>query len=147
MRRKKVAPIQCNRTLMLGLSWRAGFCKVTLWRAPLQGTPLQILRITPGQMCSGQSRKVHGLKPWLEQPYQATYSPHLTATAAPCSRMHRAQPGFHLLAVAQTSVQRGGGPRPLEGAVTGQVLGSRASPWHQNAHGISSIYSLAIICE
>lgn len=31
--------------------------------------------------------------------------------------------------------------------VTGQLLDSRASPWHQYAHGVSSIYSLAIICE
>lgn len=149
MRRKKVAPIQCNCTLTLGLSWRASICKVALYRAPLQGTLLQILRTIAGQICSGQSRKACGLKPWLEGPYQTTYSPHLMAMAAPYSRMQQAQPGFHLPAMAYTNIcaKRWWSQALGRGKVTGRVFGSRASPWHQNAHDISSIYSLAIICE
>lgn len=141
MRRKKVAPIRWDCTLTLWLSWSARICKVALHRAPPQGNLLQILTIIADQICPEESRRVCGLKPCPEHPHQTTYSPHL-AVAAPCSRMHQAQPGFHLAAMAFTNICA----KQWWSNVTGQVLGGRASPWHQNAHGISSPYALAIIC-
>lgn len=120
----------------------------------LQGGVMQ--STTPGDpspkfedYCRSDLRRRKQKGAWPETLAWTPLSSYLQATAAPCSRMHPAQPGFHLPSMAHANIcanwwwsQALG-----RGKVTGQVSGCRASPWHQNAYGISSIYSLSIICE
>lgn len=121
MRRKKVSPTHCNHTGTLGLSWPARICEMLLNRADfhLYRGVLQILSIITGQLLSGQSRKVHGLKP---------QSGHLIKP-----------PPVHNGTWKELCTELLG-----RGRVTGHALGSRAPPWHQNPRGINS---LAIIYE
>lgn len=127
MRRKKVSPTHSNHTQTLGLSWPATICEVLLNTAVLQlyRGVLQILNIMQVRFSQDKAERCMAWYSTL-----GTLSNHLQST--PPWKGTWTEPCTEALG---------------RGRVTGQALGSRASPWHQNPHGISSIYSSAIIFE
>lgn len=113
---------------MLGLSWPARICEMLLNRAVLQlhgdSSPRfwELLQIRSSQ------DKAEMCMAWCSR--RSTLSNHPQPTP-PCNGTWK-----------ELCTEALGRCR-----VTGQALGSMASPWHQNPHGVNSIYSLAIICE